>query len=65
MNGPATLPWTRLAVPAWWSWLQSGESSWLTGQILRVDGHKLSRIEGYTEAAHRYHAKDAVVLTPP
>lgn len=44
------------------AWLQSGESSWLTGQILRVDGHKLSRIEGYTEAAHRYHAKDAVAL---
>jgi NAD(P)-dependent dehydrogenase (short-subunit alcohol dehydrogenase family) len=40
------------------AWLQSPESSWLTGQILRVDGHKLSRIEGFTEAAARYHAKN-------
>jgi len=44
------------------AWLQSAESSWLTGQILRVDGHKLSRIEGFTEAPSRYHAKDAVSL---
>jgi NAD(P)-dependent dehydrogenase (short-subunit alcohol dehydrogenase family) len=40
------------------AWLQSADSSWLTGQILRVDGHKLSRIEGYAEAPARYYAKD-------
>ncbi|MGV0793531.1 SDR family NAD(P)-dependent oxidoreductase [Mycolicibacterium sp. XJ1819] len=44
------------------AWLQSAESSWLTGQILRVDGHKLSRIEGFAEAPGRYHAKDGVSL---
>ncbi|WP_428338934.1 SDR family NAD(P)-dependent oxidoreductase [Mycobacterium sp.] len=40
------------------AWLQSADSSWLTGQILRVDGHKLSRIIGFTEAPSHYHAKD-------
>jgi len=44
------------------AWLQSAESSWLTGQILRVDGHKLSRIEGFAEAPNRYHAKDGASL---
>jgi NAD(P)-dependent dehydrogenase (short-subunit alcohol dehydrogenase family) len=44
------------------AWLQSPESAWLTGQILRVDGHKLSRIEGFTEAPVRYHAKDGESL---
>jgi NAD(P)-dependent dehydrogenase (short-subunit alcohol dehydrogenase family) len=44
------------------AWLQSAESSWLTGQILRVDGHKLSRIEGFTEAPARYYAKDGASL---
>jgi NAD(P)-dependent dehydrogenase (short-subunit alcohol dehydrogenase family) len=56
---PALDPARSSAVVAW---LQSPESSWLTGQILRVDGHKLSRIEGFTEAAGRYHAKDGVSL---
>src|SRR5690606_10869465 len=44
------------------AWLQSAESGWLTGQILRVDGHRLSRIEGFTEAPSRYHAKDGASL---
>ena len=44
------------------AWLQSTESSWLTGQILRIDGHKLSRIEGFTEAPGRYYAKDGSSL---
>jgi NAD(P)-dependent dehydrogenase (short-subunit alcohol dehydrogenase family) len=44
------------------AWLQSPASSWLTGQILRVNGATLSRIEGFTEAAGRYHAKDGVSL---
>jgi len=44
------------------AWLQSPESSWLTGQILRVDGHKLSRIEGFAEAPARYHAKNGESL---
>lgn len=56
---PALDPARSSAVVAW---LQSGESSWLTGQILRVDGHKLSRIEGFNEAAGRYYAKDGVNL---
>jgi NAD(P)-dependent dehydrogenase (short-subunit alcohol dehydrogenase family) len=44
--------------PAVVAWLQSAEASWLTGQILRINGHKLSRIEGFTEAPRCYHAKD-------
>lgn len=44
------------------AWLQSAESSWLTGQILRVTGHKLSRVDGYAEGPSRYHAKDAQSL---
>lgn len=44
------------------AWLQSAESAWLTGQILRVDGHKLSRIAGFTEAPGVYHAKDGASL---
>ncbi|MDT5016913.1 MAG: hypothetical protein QOD39_3073 [Mycobacterium sp.] len=44
------------------AWLQSAESTWLTGQILRVDGHKLSRIGGFAETPGRYHAKDGASL---
>jgi NAD(P)-dependent dehydrogenase (short-subunit alcohol dehydrogenase family) len=44
------------------AWLQSAESSWLTGQILRINGDTLSRIHGFTEAPQRYHAKDGVGL---
>nr|WP_230590606.1 SDR family NAD(P)-dependent oxidoreductase [Mycobacterium avium] len=44
------------------AWLQSPEAGWLTGQILRVNGHTLSRIEGYAEAPGRYHAKDGASL---
>jgi NAD(P)-dependent dehydrogenase (short-subunit alcohol dehydrogenase family) len=40
------------------AWLQSRQSSWLTGQMLRVNGAQLSRIEGFTEAPGRYHAAD-------
>jgi NAD(P)-dependent dehydrogenase (short-subunit alcohol dehydrogenase family) len=56
---PALDPARSSAVVAW---LQSPESSWLTGQILRIDGGKLSRIEGYTEATGCYHAKDGASL---
>ena len=45
------------------AWLQSAQSSWLTGQILRVNGGKLTRIEGFTESASAYHAKDDASLT--
>jgi NAD(P)-dependent dehydrogenase (short-subunit alcohol dehydrogenase family) len=44
------------------AWLQSSASSWLTGQILRVNGATLSRIEGFTEAPARYDAKDGASL---
>jgi NAD(P)-dependent dehydrogenase (short-subunit alcohol dehydrogenase family) len=44
------------------AWLQSPDSAWLTGQILRIDGGKLSRIEGYTEASGCYHANDGAAL---
>jgi NAD(P)-dependent dehydrogenase (short-subunit alcohol dehydrogenase family) len=44
------------------AWLQSPDSAWLTGQILRIDGGKLSRIQGYTEAPGRYYAKDGASL---
>ncbi|WP_375488243.1 SDR family NAD(P)-dependent oxidoreductase, partial [uncultured Mycobacterium sp.] len=40
------------------AWLQSAEASWLTGQILRISGHKLTRIEGFTETPRCYYAKD-------
>ncbi|TDO09973.1 NAD(P)-dependent dehydrogenase (short-subunit alcohol dehydrogenase family) [Mycobacterium sp. BK086] len=43
------------------AWLQSPESSWLTGQILRIDGGILSRIKGFTESA-RYQARDGEAL---
>jgi NAD(P)-dependent dehydrogenase (short-subunit alcohol dehydrogenase family) len=56
---PALDPARSSAVVAW---LQSPASSWLTGQILRIDGGTLSRIEGFTEAAARYHAKDGASL---
>lgn len=58
-DDPAMDPARSSAVVAW---LQSGESSWLTGQILRINGHKLSRIEGFTEATRCYHAKDGKSL---
>ncbi|OBI14753.1 SDR family NAD(P)-dependent oxidoreductase [Mycobacterium sp. E2497] len=44
------------------AWLQGPESGWLTGQILRINGHKLSRIEGFVEAPGRYAAKDGASL---
>jgi NAD(P)-dependent dehydrogenase (short-subunit alcohol dehydrogenase family) len=54
-SDPAMDPARSSAVVAW---LQSAEASWLTGQILRINGHKLSRIEGFTETPRCYHAKD-------
>lgn len=45
------------------AWLQSAQSSWLTGQILRINGDKLTRIEGFTERPGAYHAKDGTSLT--
>jgi NAD(P)-dependent dehydrogenase (short-subunit alcohol dehydrogenase family) len=56
---PALDPGRSSAVVAW---LQSAESSWLTGQILRINGSTLSRILGFTEAPHRYQAKNTVAL---
>jgi hypothetical protein len=44
------------------AWLQSAESSWLTGQILRINGDQLTRISGFTELPQRYHAKDGANL---
>lgn len=58
-NDPALDPARSSAVVAW---LQSDRSSWLTGQILRIDGGKLTRIEGFSEAAGAYYAKDGVSL---
>ncbi|MEB3065116.1 SDR family NAD(P)-dependent oxidoreductase [[Mycobacterium] zoologicum] len=58
-DDPALDPGRSSAVVAW---LQSPESSWLTGQILRINGHRLSRITGFSESAERYHAKDGVSL---
>lgn len=59
-DDPALDPARSSAVVAW---LQSAQSSWLTGQILRIDGDKLTRIDGFTEAPGAYHAKDGVSLT--
>jgi NAD(P)-dependent dehydrogenase (short-subunit alcohol dehydrogenase family) len=58
-DDPALDPARSSAVVAW---LQSAQSSWLTGQILRVNGGKLSRIDGFTEAPGAYHAKDGASL---
>lgn len=57
---PALDPARSSAVVAW---LQSAQSSWLTGQILRVNGDKLTRIEGFFERPGAYHAKDGAALT--
>lgn len=59
-DDPALDPARSSAVVAW---LQSADSAWLTGQILRIDGHVLSRIENHAEAPHVYHAKDGVALS--
>ncbi|BBZ15573.1 SDR family NAD(P)-dependent oxidoreductase [Mycobacterium branderi] len=58
-DDPAMDPARSSAVVAW---LQSAEASWLTGQILRISGDKLSRIEGFAEAPRCYHAKDGQSL---
>jgi NAD(P)-dependent dehydrogenase (short-subunit alcohol dehydrogenase family) len=58
-NDPAMDPARSSPVVAW---LQSAESSWITGQILRINGDKLSRIEGFTEAPRCYRAKDGESL---
>ncbi|TGD87092.1 SDR family NAD(P)-dependent oxidoreductase [Mycolicibacterium sp. CH28] len=44
------------------AWLQSAQSSWLSGQILRINGAQLSRVTGFTEAATSYHASDGIAL---
>ncbi len=59
-DDPALDPARSSAVVAW---LQSAQSSWLTGQILRVNGDKLTRIQGFTELPGAYHAEDGVSLT--
>lgn len=58
-DDPALDPARSSAVVAW---LQSADSAWLTGQILRVNGHVLSRVDGFREATERYPAKDGVAL---
>ena len=59
-DDPALDPARSSAVVAW---LQSAQSSWLTGQILRINGDKLTRIEGFTEVPGAYYAKDGAGLT--
>jgi NAD(P)-dependent dehydrogenase (short-subunit alcohol dehydrogenase family) len=61
-DDPALDPARSSAVVAW---LQSAQSSWLTGQILRINGDKLTRIQGFSESPGAYHAKDGVSLTFP
>ncbi|SPM35015.1 NAD(P)-dependent dehydrogenase, short-chain alcohol dehydrogenase family [Mycobacterium rhizamassiliense] len=58
-DDPALDPARSSAVVAW---LQSAQSSWLTGQILRINGDKLSRIQGFTEMPRVYRAKDGASL---
>jgi NAD(P)-dependent dehydrogenase (short-subunit alcohol dehydrogenase family) len=44
------------------AWLCSAESGWLTGQVLRVDGHKLIKVGGYSLQAE-YESKSGEMLT--
>ncbi len=44
------------------AWLCSAESGWLTGQLLRVDGNKLIKVDGYTLDAE-YESKSGEMLT--
>lgn len=57
---PALDPARSSAVVAW---LQSPDSGWLTGQILRVNGSTLSRVTGFAEAPGKYRAKDGSSLS--
>ena len=50
LRGPTIPRWIPPAAPPWWHGCSRAQSSWLTGQILRINGDKLSRIEGFTEA---------------
>lgn len=58
-DDPALDPSRSSAVVAW---LQSSRSSWLTGQILRIDGHIMSRIDAPAEQLGRYSAENGVAL---
>ncbi len=44
------------------AWLQSSDSAWLTGQILRIDGGRLSRVSGYRAEPEHYLARDGQSL---
>lgn len=44
------------------AWLCSEQAGWLTGQVLRVDGHKLIKVGGYT-IDEEYESKSGQMLT--
>jgi hypothetical protein len=44
-------------------YLASPEAGWLTGQVLRIDGDRVQRMQGW-RIAGEHHSKSGVAVTP-